>query len=99
MSVESKSLLNRLKIEDNFLSDVPSSWMSNVSFLHTKKSVSMVGAVIDIPEKPIKLLLDFRGLISVELRRNKDNFCYVLTQIQEARPQKQTLKRKDSQPQ
>lgn len=68
MSVESKSLLNRLKIEDNFLSDVPSSWMSNVSFLHTKKSVSMVGAVI-------KLLLDFRGLISVELRRNKDNFC------------------------
>ncbi|GBN51494.1 hypothetical protein AVEN_89718-1, partial [Araneus ventricosus] len=66
ISVKSQSLFSRLKIDDSFLDESPSSWANTTSFLDAKKTVSMLRKVNDTAERAIKIMQDFHGLITVE---------------------------------
>lgn len=62
----SKYLFTRLKINDSFLLESPSSWKINTSFLNAKNAVSTLAVVNDTAEMGVKLIQDFHGLITVE---------------------------------
>ncbi|GBL90911.1 hypothetical protein AVEN_28012-1 [Araneus ventricosus] len=51
ISVKSQSLFSRLKIDDSFLNESPSSWANNASFLDAKKTFSMLRALNDTAER------------------------------------------------
>ncbi|GBM87709.1 hypothetical protein AVEN_57226-1 [Araneus ventricosus] len=95
ISVKSQSLFSRLKIDDSFLNEIPSSWANNVSFLNAKKTVSMLRAVNDTAETAVKMMQDFHGLITVEEEQKQ----FLLRCVQEhmkiyTDSKQQTLKRK-----
>ncbi|XP_046408817.1 uncharacterized protein LOC124173330 [Ischnura elegans] len=94
ISVRSKSLLDRLKIDDSFLHECPATWSSNASFQEAREKVSMLRAVNDAAERAVKLIPDFH-VITVE----KEQKQFLLRWVQEHRKiypdcKKQTLKRK-----
>ncbi|GBM71693.1 hypothetical protein AVEN_64917-1, partial [Araneus ventricosus] len=59
ISLKSQSLFSRIKIDDSFLNESPSSWENNASFLDAKKTVSMLRAVNDTAERPENLCRPF----------------------------------------
>nr|CAH7754825.1 unnamed protein product [Callosobruchus chinensis] len=66
VSIKSKMLFSRLKIDGSFLNADPNTWASNASFLHAKTIIYMLKAVNDTAERAVKLMQDFHGLITVE---------------------------------
>ncbi|XP_046409261.1 uncharacterized protein LOC124174209 [Ischnura elegans] len=95
ISVRSKSLFDRLKIDDNFLHECPATWSSNASFQEARKKVSTLRAVNDAAERAVKLIQDYHGVITVEEEQKQ----FLLRCVQEHRKiypdcKKQTLKRK-----
>lgn len=95
VSIKSKFLFNRLKIDDSFLKECPTSWSNNASFQHAKTKVLTLRAVNDTAERAVKLMQDFHGLITVEEEQKQ----FLLRCVQEHRQvypdcKKQTLKRK-----
>ncbi|CAH2091214.1 unnamed protein product [Euphydryas editha] len=95
ISLKSKSLFNRLKIEDSFLHECPTLWSNNASFQEARKKISALRVVNDVAERAIKLMQDFHGLITVEEEQKQ----FILRCVQEHRKiypdsKKQTLKRK-----
>ncbi|GBL97338.1 hypothetical protein AVEN_170462-1 [Araneus ventricosus] len=65
ISVKSQSFFSRLKIDDSFLIESPSSWVNNSSFLDAKKTVSIFRAVNDTAERArIKYFFEIPELIS-----------------------------------
>src|SRR5215469_11455777 len=95
VSIKSKSLFNRFKIDDRFLNECPTSWLNNASFQQAKKKVQTLRAVNDTAERAVKLMQDFHGLITVEEEQKQ----FLLCCIQEHRQvypdcKKQNLKRK-----
>lgn len=94
MSVKSKSLLDRLKVNDSFLQECPTLWSNNVSFREAKIKVSMLKVVNDTAERAVKLMQDFHGLITAKEEQKQ----FLLRCVQEHRMiypdcKKQTLKR------
>ncbi|XP_046408122.1 uncharacterized protein LOC124172701 [Ischnura elegans] len=95
ISVRSKSLFDRLKIDDSFLHEYPATWSSNASFQEARKKVSTLRAVNDAAERAVKLIQDYHGVITVEEEQKQ----FLLRCVQEHRKiypdcKKQTLKRK-----
>lgn len=95
VSVKSKLLFNRLKIDDSFLKKSPSLWSNDDSFRQAKKKLLRLRAVNDTAERAVKLMQDFHGLITVEEEQKQ----FLLRCVQEHRNvypdcKKQTLKRK-----
>jgi len=81
ISVRSKALFDRLKIDDSFLHECPSIWSNNASFQEARKKVSMLRAVNDAAERAVKLMQDFHGLIAVEEEQKQ----FLLRCVQEHR--------------
>lgn len=97
VSVKSKFLFNRLKIDDSFLNKSPSSWSSDDTFQKAKMKLLTLRAVNDTAERAVKLMQDFHGLITVEEEQKQ----FLLRCVQEHRKvypdcKKLTLKRKFS---
>jgi len=95
ISAKSKYLFARLKIDDSFLLESPSSWKTNASFLKAKNAVSTLTVVNDTSERGVKLMQDFHGLITVDEEQKQ----FLLRCVQEHRKMypncnKKTLKRK-----
>src|SRR5215469_16204482 len=95
VSIKSKSLFNRLKIDDSFLNGCPTSWLNNASFQQAKKKVQTLRTVNDTAERAVKLIQDFRSLMTVE----KEQKQFLVRCVQEHRQvypdcKKQTLKKK-----
>jgi len=88
-------LFTRLKIDDNFLLESPSSWQTNTSLLKAKNALSTLTVVNDTAERGVKLMQDFHGLITIEEEQKQ----FLLRCVQEHRRmfpdcKKKTLKRK-----
>ncbi|XP_037930854.1 putative nuclease HARBI1 [Teleopsis dalmanni] len=66
ISFKSKALFNRLKIDESFLNERPTSWSSNASFQYAKNKVLTLRAVNDAAERAVKLIQDFHRKIIVE---------------------------------
>nr|CAH7719255.1 unnamed protein product [Callosobruchus chinensis] len=81
VSIKSKMLFSRLKIDDSFLNADPNTWASNASFLHAKTIIYMLKAVNDTAERAVKLMQDFHGLITVEEEQKQ----FLLRCVQEHR--------------
>lgn len=92
--MNSRSFFRRLKIDDSFLMECPTSWPANASFQHAKMKVQSLIAVNDTAERAVKLMQDFHCLITVDEEQKQ----YLLRCVQEHRKEypdckKQTLKR------
>lgn len=88
-------MFTRLKIDDNFLLESPSSWQTNTSLLKAKNALSTLTVVNDTAERGVKLMQDFHGLITIEEEQKQ----FLLRCVQEHRRmfpdcKKKTLKRK-----
>lgn len=95
VSTKSKFLFNRLKIDDSFLKESPTSWPNNASFQQAKTKLLTLKAVNDTAERAVNLMQAFHGLITVEEEQKQ----FLLRCVQEHRQiypdcKKQTLKRK-----
>lgn len=95
VSVKSKYLFNRLKIDDSFLNKCPSTWSNDDAFIQAKQKLLKLRAVNDTAERAVKLMQDFHGLITVEEEQKQ----FLLRCVQEHRElypdcNKQTLSRK-----
>lgn len=95
VSIKSKNLFSRLKIDSSFLQENVSSWEENTAFMEAKKQVSFLKAVNDTAERSVKLMQDFHGLITAEEEQKQ----FLLRCVQEHRKmypdcKKETLKRK-----
>ena len=75
ISVKSKSFFERLKIDDSFLRECPTSWSNNSSFQEAKNKVLSLRVLNNIAERAVKMMQDFHGFITVEEEQN--NFYYV----------------------
>ena len=84
ISIKSMNLFSRLKLNDSFISECPSSWRTNATFLEAKNTVSLIKAVYDTAERAVKLTQDFHTLITAKEEQKQ----YLL------RCKKDTLKRK-----
>jgi hypothetical protein len=74
-------VFTRLKIDDNFLVESPSSWPTNVLFLKAKNAVSTLTVVGDIAERGVKRIQDFHGLIIITVEEEQKQF--LLRYVQE----------------
>lgn len=64
--MKSKHLFVRLKIESSFFQESLSSWEENAAFIQGKGKVLALKAVNDIAERSVRLVQDFRRLITAE---------------------------------
>lgn len=95
VSVKSKDLFSRLKLNSSFLQEIVSSWKENAAFVEAKKKVSSLKAVNDTAERAVKLMQNFHGLITADEEQKQ----FLLRCVQEHRKmhpdcKKETLKRK-----
>lgn len=56
VSMNSRSFFRRLKIDDSFLMECPTSWPANASFQHAKMKMQSLKAVNDTAERAVKLM-------------------------------------------
>lgn len=95
VSIKSRKLFSRLKIDDNFLEKPVSTWEEDVAYLQAKRKVFSLRAVNDTAERAVKLMQDFHGLITAKEEQKQ----FLLRCVQEHRNlypdcNKETLKRK-----
>lgn len=95
VSVKSKHLFSRLKIENSFLQERVSSWEESAVFVEAKSKIFSLKAVNDTAERAVKLMQDFHGLITADEEQKQ----FLLRCVQEHRKlypdcKKETLKRK-----
>lgn len=95
VSAKSKNLFSRLKINETFLQESPSSWDNNVFYLEAKRMVLSLKVVNDTAERAVKLMQDFHGLLTAEEEQKQ----FLLRCVKEHRKlypdcKKEVLKRK-----
>lgn len=95
VSVKSKDLFSRLKLDSSFLQENISSWKENAVFLEAKKKACSLKAINDTAERAVKLMQDFHGLITADEEQKQ----FLLRCVQEHRKmypdcKKDTLKKK-----
>lgn len=95
VSVKSKNLFSRLKLDSSFLQENVSSWKENAVFLEAKKKACSLKAINDTAERAVKLMQDFHGLITADEEQKQ----FLLRCVQEHRKmypdcKKDTLKKK-----
>lgn len=95
VSVKSRNLFSRLKIDENFLKKPISTWEEDVAYLQAKRKVLSLRVVNDTAERAVKLMQDFHGLITAKEEQKQ----FLLRCVQEHRNlypdcKKETLKRK-----
>lgn len=80
VSIRSKHMFSRLKINDTFLQECPL-WESNASLLEAKRTVISLKPVNDTAERAVKLIQNFHGLITAEEEQKQ----FLLRCVQEHR--------------
>lgn len=64
VSTETKSFFERFEIDTSFLSDPPSSWNSNETFLKSKKKIQHTMVVNDTAERGVKLIQEYNTVLT-----------------------------------
>lgn len=95
ISVKSKNIFSRLKVDSSFLQESVSSWEENAAYVEAKKKFLSLKAVNDIAERAVKLIQDFHGLITADEEQKQ----FLLRCVQEHRKmypdcKRETLRKK-----
>jgi len=86
---------SRFNINTDFLNDDPSTWDTQISYLHGKEIAYSLNVVNDTAERAVKLMEDFHGTLTKDDKKSE----LLLQCIQEHRKlypdcKKETLKKK-----
>ncbi|XP_022161359.1 uncharacterized protein LOC111027298 [Myzus persicae] len=89
------NFFSRFNINTDFLNDDPSTWDTQISYLHGKESACSLNVVNDTAERAVKLMEDFHGTLTKDDKKSG----LLLQCIQEHRRlypdcKKETLKKK-----
>ncbi|XP_017475134.1 PREDICTED: uncharacterized protein LOC108365587 [Rhagoletis zephyria] len=66
ISVKSKNIFSRFKVDSSFLQANLSSWEENAAYVEAKKKFLSLKAVNGTAERAVKLMQDFHGLITAD---------------------------------
>lgn len=66
ISAKRLSFFERWKVDDSFLHECSTLWSNNILYQEAINKVLSLRAVNDTPERTVKLMQDFHGLITVE---------------------------------